>query len=418
MKKYIIACTALLGMSFLGHAQVGIGTKNPSPSSLLEITSKDGNQGVILPQVALTSLTSFSPLLERDKDGRDLKTDPRNIGLIIYNTKVDVASSLSAGFYYWTGLEWTKVTDTKTLHSTIKEEITKAIPTLPEVKPGDKGKDLFVTFNGDTKQFSVVENDIDGKPTIKPIDFEELVKRDETKTKFYRRSDAANGTKGAYTEVGVEPGATKNAIIYKYESEKGDFFIDMTHDLYQTIENNETIQHIINETVNEHLSQGGNVYFGDHDADAKTAEILYIINDKDEKQPIDISSSILKIFTDSKEEIIKEIRASIGYDITAKAVFTGNKYQGKDIYKFAGTVGVKAGDAETEGIRMPKDVAVMIGNVLSIKLLDANGNDLGIGVCDIEVAGAKLEFSLGNGMMYRTFPTNQTFDVIVEFVEN
>ncbi|MEC4113902.1 hypothetical protein VSO92_07265 [Myroides pelagicus] len=190
MKKYIIICTALFGMSFLGHAQVGIGTKNPSPSALLEVTSKDGNQGVILLKIALTSLTSFAPLMDKDKEGRDMKVDPRNLGLIVYNTTVNKTAGLSAGFYYWTGATWTKVTDTELLKTTITEEIKKVVPT------DDKGKSSFVIFNKDAAEgngkgvFFTVEKTANEVPVISAVDFKSLVERDETATKIQKRDGA------------------------------------------------------------------------------------------------------------------------------------------------------------------------------------------------------------------------------------
>lgn len=80
--------------SFTIHAQVGIGTENPEPSSILDIAST--NRGVIFPRVALESST-------------DVLTIPSPIaGLLVYNT--GAAGLKTTGYLYWNGEEWVQFT--------------------------------------------------------------------------------------------------------------------------------------------------------------------------------------------------------------------------------------------------------------------------------------------------------------------
>lgn len=86
------------------HAQIGIETT--SPQAQLDITST--NRGILIPRVALTSLTVQLPV-----------TNPQG-GSIAVSTLVyhNGANGISAGYYYWTGTNWqglAKADDTRGL---------------------------------------------------------------------------------------------------------------------------------------------------------------------------------------------------------------------------------------------------------------------------------------------------------------
>ncbi len=76
-------------------AQVGIGTTSPNASSLLDISATD--KGVLIPRVALTSTTSFSPLLAHVA------------GMQVYNTAT--ISDVLPGLYFNNGTKWIRVGD-------------------------------------------------------------------------------------------------------------------------------------------------------------------------------------------------------------------------------------------------------------------------------------------------------------------
>lgn len=80
------------------QAQVGIG--NTSPEGALDIQS--GSQGLLIPRVALTSVTDVTTV-----------TNPRGGGLavstLVYNT--GGAGLSNPGFYFWDGTQWQQFLD-------------------------------------------------------------------------------------------------------------------------------------------------------------------------------------------------------------------------------------------------------------------------------------------------------------------
>ena len=85
------------------HAQVGIGTSEPDPSSILHISSTD--KGVLLPRVDLKNLW--------DKNTVDNPAE----GLLVYNTNNDRAQNLERGLYCWDSNQWDKITNESDLSS-------------------------------------------------------------------------------------------------------------------------------------------------------------------------------------------------------------------------------------------------------------------------------------------------------------
>lgn len=97
MKKcyfFILLTFSLLNVK----AQVGIGTTNPTPSSILDISSS--NKGVLLPRISLSSTTDTTTI-----------SSPAT-GLLIYNTATVL--DVLPGFYYWDGSKWVSITATST----------------------------------------------------------------------------------------------------------------------------------------------------------------------------------------------------------------------------------------------------------------------------------------------------------------
>ncbi len=117
MKKYFLILF-LLGISFYGHAQVGIGVKNPGISTMLDIQNPQGDKGILLPKVSLVSKGSFTPI----KGNGD---DPYNIGLIVYNKTENTSNGLVEGYYYWTGREWTSFSNDIDILELIEKQIAK-----------------------------------------------------------------------------------------------------------------------------------------------------------------------------------------------------------------------------------------------------------------------------------------------------
>lgn len=79
---------------------MGINTTSPASGALLDIFASD--KGVLLPRVALTGTNDTSTI-----------TPGLTVGLMIYNT-VTAGSSpneVTPGFYYWNGLQWSRLFD-------------------------------------------------------------------------------------------------------------------------------------------------------------------------------------------------------------------------------------------------------------------------------------------------------------------
>lgn len=87
MKKVTFLRILVLLSFAMGYSQVGIGTTNPSSSSMLEIRST--NSGLLIPRISLTSSTDNTTI-----------ANPVT-SLLIYNTS-NVAD-ITPGFYYWDG---------------------------------------------------------------------------------------------------------------------------------------------------------------------------------------------------------------------------------------------------------------------------------------------------------------------------
>lgn len=106
-----ILCLFLL-ISTLLCAQVGFGTNDSHPSSIVDFATDD--KGILIPRVTLTDLTNpkIKPL--------DARSPSAAKSLLIYNKteqEGNVASGKTAiakGFYYWDGTKWTKLGDPPT----------------------------------------------------------------------------------------------------------------------------------------------------------------------------------------------------------------------------------------------------------------------------------------------------------------
>lgn len=69
------------------HSQVGIGTTQPSSSTLLDIFGN--NKGILIPRVSLTSITDIATITSGNLNS-----------LLVYNTN-NVTGVITPGYYYW-----------------------------------------------------------------------------------------------------------------------------------------------------------------------------------------------------------------------------------------------------------------------------------------------------------------------------
>ena len=92
MKKQVLLIIIIVAVKI--QAQVGIGTKTPHSSAILDLSST--NKGFLPSRVALTSKTDVSTI-----------SSPAT-GLLIYNTATAGTSpnNVSPGFYFFNGTSW------------------------------------------------------------------------------------------------------------------------------------------------------------------------------------------------------------------------------------------------------------------------------------------------------------------------
>ncbi|WGK65433.1 tail fiber domain-containing protein [Croceiramulus getboli] len=91
MAKLLRVFLGIFFLSQLLHAQVGIGTTNPSSSSILDVFSESGNKGMLIPRVNITNLNSQDPIKGNIEES-----------LLVYNTN----TTTGKGFYYWNNNQW------------------------------------------------------------------------------------------------------------------------------------------------------------------------------------------------------------------------------------------------------------------------------------------------------------------------
>lgn len=93
---------AIISILFSGgnlNAQIGIGNSSPAASAELDVTSS--TKGVLVPRLALSSVTSASPV-----------SSPAT-SLLIYNTATagTFPNNVTPGYYYWNGTTWQRLED-------------------------------------------------------------------------------------------------------------------------------------------------------------------------------------------------------------------------------------------------------------------------------------------------------------------
>lgn len=396
----------MLGGILGAHAQVGIGIKKPSESAMLHIHSEQGNQGLIIPKVFLTDISVFAPV-------QGNPNDPVNIGLMVFNNNEDGFADLSQSYYYWSGSKWLRIVD---------EELLNRI--LNDLTPYDSSSgnpDLKgtyqVRYNLKDNNFYTVQSFEDGSVLIDKIAIDQMIKRDETKTQIARRYDDSGNEIGKYVISTENPISEKGKIVYNYKSEDQDYYIDITQDIVESVQNNERIRNEISNLITSVTQEGGNVFYGPlegHDTDRLYRQEKGA-DGKPTKKLIDIGKHVLDFFTNSSSEIHETVRNAIGYDITFKPVSTGNKFEGEHIYVFSDILDLKEDDAEVS-LKLSSDIRTIIKSVYSISILDPNGNALNVNTSEISLGSGQISFALGSGSLYTSLPTG-SYTAVIEFLK-
>ena len=272
---------------------------------------------------------------------------------------------------------------------------------------------------------------VEGKPVLqyKPIGSDEYVNVDLSGVETVTTIDkyVYNETTTAFeakTNTTV-PEGKKGVIYYAYQGEKDaagnatTHYIDLSEDIANVIIQNDEVQNSFTSVVNNILNgEGGNVYFGI--TGTETKPVLYVKDNQGTETKIDISASVKEVFdqliVNNNSEMIESIKDAIGYDLDAAVIKTGNKVKGKEVLLFRNSVSVNG--AKTQGVTigaLPSGLT-SLEDILSIKLYK-EGKFITEGVTDVRINNLKIDFNLGNGMLYVTLP-EQAYDVIVEFTAN
>ncbi len=278
MKRKIITCVSIFCFGLAGYAQVGIGTKTPSSSAQLDITSD--NKGILIPRIELTSLTSFTPIIGN-------ASDPLNIGLLVYNksnltTTVDNTSvTIEKGFFYWTGTEWTRITDRKELVTMIRTETTEQLTNIQNIinnliPTTTGGGSSVVVYDPATNEFVTIIVNPDGTITQQPIDISKAIAKQETKTFIkpkYDNGDPTTGKINGYYYFGekaisdwlaIPANTTSDPFTSMPVTATGVFLMDINSVITENIQNIfEDNSQIINEIVNN--AQGNVVVVKEND---------------------------------------------------------------------------------------------------------------------------------------------------------
>lgn len=146
----------LLGLSFSGYAQVGIGVKTPSKSAMLDIYSPNGDKGVVMPKVSLTDKNVFAPLSGDSKD-------PNNIGLLVFNQTDNLAKGLTKGYYYWTGNQWSSFSSAEEILNIIEGKLIAGNVYFGSIEAG-KSEVLYAKKKNE--QGEIINEKIDLLPTV------------------------------------------------------------------------------------------------------------------------------------------------------------------------------------------------------------------------------------------------------------
>jgi hypothetical protein len=102
MKKTLgLFLVLFVGIQKLVYAQTGIGTNSPNEQAVLEIQSVD--KGVLFPSISLTSTTTFLG---------GISATASHTNMLVYNTNTATTTTGldGAGYYFWNGSNWEKIT--------------------------------------------------------------------------------------------------------------------------------------------------------------------------------------------------------------------------------------------------------------------------------------------------------------------
>ncbi|MDN6327372.1 MAG: hypothetical protein L0J48_05010, partial [Alkalibacterium sp.] len=238
------------------------------------------------------------------------------------------------------------------------------------------------------------------------IDLGTLVTDLETKTKITRASIAADGETPNYGDTVETDPTVAGQILYKYESEDGIDYLNITEDMLFAIENNNEVRNTINDILNE----GGNVLFGDVTIGTENyTDVLYYFDVNGDPQLIDVAKTLIQNLIDNSTQL-QELKNLLGDKYEDNSIiYTGDTINGDPVagYKTTTTIGLHT--AVTSGVTLPETPL----GVVSISLYQS-GNLVTNSTTDHVITGNDVGFNIGVGNHYQVLPEG-TYEVIIKF---
>lgn len=338
--------------------------------------------------------------LDADEENKNPETNmPVDFAGVI---KIDVVGDVVQNFEHILNQEITygDSNTTITIEELIKN-ISKDVEGNVVYEQNDNSEWVFKYYNSITGEYE-------------EINLTELVANVETKTKITRAVITVEGDTPNYIDT-EEPKDTKTGeIYYKYDSEDGTDYLNITEDILHALENNESIKNEINNI----LQNEGGVFFGDIVINGDTyTDILYYYDSNGNPVVLDLSTTLIENLINNKENtlILKEILGDhiVGGD-SSTAIYTGDTINGLPVIAYHGTTQIGDNSAETSGVEviLPTDAtATALEGVVSISLYQ-NGVLVTSTVNDVAITGTKVDFNIGVGAFYQVLPAG-TYEVVV-----
>ncbi|MCP1997443.1 DNA-binding IscR family transcriptional regulator, partial [Flavobacterium sp. HSC-61S13] len=307
MKKKLLPLAALL-VSGMVYSQVGIGTHYPNKSSQLDIKSDD--KGVLIPRIALTSVTDASTIANGNVES-----------LLVYN--ITSNAEMQPGYFYWFRNRWTRmISDEDTtlflntsnvklsvingqlvledteghIVSVLLSDISKPETVTTLVKDATTGVYTYTNEAGDTVDITVISDvtnkfeEIINNTTVQDIlnqyitKIEGNVTYDGTNFNYYDDKgvlqiiNITDLVKAAETLTTIEQNATTR--VYTYTNEAGatvdiNVIADVTNK-FEEIINNTVVKEILNQYITK--IEGNVTYDGTNFNYYDDKGVLQIIN--------------------------------------------------------------------------------------------------------------------------------------------
>ncbi|KZE81965.1 hypothetical protein AV926_07485 [Myroides marinus] len=303
-----------------------------------------------------------------------------------------------------------------TVNNNFKEIIEKNESLISNVKgnvtvkvEGDKTYLVYKDEKGDEQKVDLSAQETDT--------FVRIVPGKDSKGKTINLKYVYFGEEAIATWKKANPGKDYKEFMPESAGVVIDVLSDVTNNLGDILNNSGDA---FNDYLNAFLIKGGNVYYGKLDPKDTTAkDVLYSVTKdpstgKETRTVIDLTNTIKEILKETNNDLIKELKSAVAYDITKEVAVTNIKSDGKEVSVFSAVADVNANDAEVKGVNLPDSLWQKTFKVFDVKLYDASGNLLTVNVSEFAIGKTDFNFALGSGEIYSTLPAGK-YKVVVYF---